>query len=217
MRAVLLGAPGAGKGTQAKSLSGMMDGTPHISTGDILRQAVTDETDLGRQVKPYMEAGKLAPDDLLIALVRERLARSDCSEGFLLDGFPRTIPQAEALDKMLEEIGRPLDLVVDIEVPFEVLIERLTGRRTCPDCGMVYHVVFNPPKVEGVCDVCGGSLYQRTDDTEETVRHRLEAYEIQTRPLIDYYARTGLLRRVDGGKPVEQVAADVKELFGAKV
>lgn len=217
MRAVLLGAPGAGKGTQAKILTSEIPGLPHISTGDILRQAVADETALGKEVKAYMDAGKLAPDHLLVALVKERISRPDCADGFLLDGFPRTMAQAEALDAMLTGVGQRLDLVVNVNVASDALIERLTGRRTCPDCGSVYHVIYNPPAVDGICDKCGANLIQRSDDTRATVERRLEAYEKQTKPLIEFYRDKNLLVDVDGALSVEVVAARVRELFKSRV
>lgn len=216
MRAVLLGAPGAGKGTQAKILTSEISGMPHISTGDILRQAVGEETVLGKEVKAYMDAGKLAPDHLLIALVKERISRPDCAEGFLLDGFPRTLAQAEALDVMLGELGQRLDLVVNVDVAGEVLVERLTGRRTCPDCGAVYHTQYNPPAAADVCGDCGGTLVQRSDDTEAIVMRRLEAYETQTMPLVQFYKDRDLLVSVDGARAVEEVALQVRELFKSR-
>jgi len=213
MRAVLLGAPGAGKGTQAKILTSEILGMPHISTGDILRQAVADETALGKEVKAYMDAGKLAPDHLLVALVKERISRPDCASGFLLDGFPRTLAQAEALEAMLSELGKRLDVVANVDVASDALIERLTGRRSCPDCGAVYHTENNTPDVADVCDRCGSGLIQRSDDTRTTVERRLEAYEKQTKPLVQYYRDKKLLVDIDGALPVEEVAKQMRELF----
>ncbi len=197
MNLILLGPPGAGKGTQAKML---MDryGIPQISTGDILRAAVKDGTPMGLKAKSYMDAGALVPDEVVVGIVRERLQQDDCKDGFILDGFPRTVPQADALAEALSSLGRPLDAVVSLAVDVEVLVERLTGRRTCRDCGRGYHVKFAPPKVSGVCDACGGELLQRDDDREETIRRRLNVYDEQTSPLIAYYRQAGLLTEVDG-------------------
>jgi len=205
MDLIFLGPPGAGKGTQAKMLVERY-GIPQVSTGDILRAAVAEGTDLGKKAKEYMEAGKLVPDEVVIGIIEERLKQSDCEKGFILDGFPRTVPQAEALDKVLEKMGRKIDHVLTLDVPEEELIKRLTGRRTCKKCGAMYHTIFNPPKVEGVCDKCGGELYQRPDDNEETVRSRLSVYEQQTRPLIDFYEKKGLVRKIDG-------RGEIKEIF----
>ncbi|MDL1971787.1 MAG: adenylate kinase [Deltaproteobacteria bacterium] len=205
MDLIFLGPPGAGKGTQAKMLVERY-GIPQVSTGDILRAAVAEGTELGKKAKEYMEAGKLVPDEVVIGIIEERLKQSDCEKGFILDGFPRTVPQAEALDKVLEKMGRKIDHVLTLDVPEEELIRRLTGRRTCKKCGAMYHIIFNPPKVEGVCDKCGGELYQRPDDNEETVRSRLSVYEQQTSPLIDFYEKKGLVRKIDG-------RGEIKEIF----
>ncbi|MCD6255103.1 MAG: adenylate kinase [Deltaproteobacteria bacterium] len=205
MDLIFLGPPGAGKGTQAKMLVERY-GIPQVSTGDILRAAVAEGTDLGKKAKEYMEAGKLVPDEVVIGIIEERLKQSDCEKGFILDGFPRTVPQAEALDKVLEKMGRKIDHVLTLDVPEEELIRRLTGRRTCKKCGAMYHIIFNPPKAEGVCDKCGGELYQRPDDNEETVRSRLSVYEQQTSPLIDFYEKKGLVRKIDG-------RGEIKEIF----
>ena len=205
MDLIFLGPPGAGKGTQAKMLVERY-GIPQVSTGDILRAAVAEGTELGKKAKEYMEAGKLVPDEVVIGIIEERLKQSDCEKGFILDGFPRTVPQAEALDKVLEKMGRKIDHVLTLDVPEEELIKRLTGRRTCKKCGAMYHTIFNPPKVEGVCDKCGGELYQRPDDNEETVRSRLSVYEQQTSPLIDFYEKKGLVRKIDG-------RGEIKEIF----
>lgn len=185
MNLIFLGPPGAGKGTQAKMLIERYS-IPQISTGDILRAAVAEETDLGKKAKEYMEAGKLVPDEVVIGIIEQRLKQSDCEKGFILDGFPRTVAQAEALDKVLENMGSKIDHVLSLDVPAEELIKRLTGRRTCKNCGAMYHVIFKPPKSEGICDKCGGELYQRSDDNEETVKSRLNVYEQQTRPLTDF-------------------------------
>ncbi len=206
---VLLGAPGSGKGTQAERIAPRF-GLPHISTGDILRAAVAAGSELGREAQRYMEAGDLVPDDVVIGIIRERLTASDTAEGFMLDGFPRTLEQASALDAMLEQAGRALTVVLVIDVPEEELVERLSGRRACRDCGKGYNVVFDPPKKDGVCDVCGGELFQRSDDNEETVRNRLQVYRRQTAPLIGYYEQKGLVATVYGGGRVpDQVFADV--------
>lgn len=209
---VMLGAPGAGKGTQAAMISQSYR-VPTISTGDILRQAVADQTELGRKAKDYMEEGQLVPDEVVIGIVKERLKADDCQEGFILDGFPRTVVQAEELGKALSEMDRELDAVLEVGVSEEVIVGRLTGRRTCRKCGKIYHLSSNPPHSEKVCDECGGELYQRSDDTVETVRNRLEVYKEQTAPLLDYYKRQGLLRTVDGEKPVEEVFEDVQKIF----
>ncbi|ABB16065.1 adenylate kinase [Carboxydothermus hydrogenoformans] len=209
MKLLIMGPPGAGKGTQAEKIVKEF-GITHISTGDMFRAALKNQTPLGLKAKEYMDKGELVPDEIVIAMVEERISAPDCAKGFLLDGFPRTIPQAEALDKKLAEMGITLDGVINIEVPREELIERLTGRRVCRQCGATYHVKFNPPKVEGVCDACGGELYQRSDDSLETVSNRLDVYEAQTAPLKDYYAKTGLLKNIDGTKSIEEVFASIK-------
>lgn len=197
MRLIFLGAPGAGKGTQARMLM-EKHGIPQVSTGDILRDAVKAGTPLGVQAKGYMDRGELVPDELMCGLIRERIALADCQQGFILDGFPRTLAQAQALDAILAEERMPLDAVVDIEVPEATLMERLTGRRVCRACGASFHVAFNPPGREGVCDRCGGELYQRSDDNAETVAKRLAVYREQTAPLTRYYVDKGLLQRLDG-------------------
>lgn len=211
---IMLGPPGAGKGTQAKMLVERL-GIPQISTGDMLRAAVKEGTELGKKAKEYMDAGKLVPDEVVIGIVKERLAQPDCEKGFILDGFPRTIPQAEALDRVLEELGKGIDYVINIAVPNEELITRLTGRRTCRQCGAMYHVVFNPPKVEGKCDKCGGELYQRDDDKEETIRQRLEVYQAQTAPLIEYYEKKGVLYNIDGTGSIEEIFQSILKVLGA--
>lgn len=197
MNLILLGPPGAGKGTQAQL---MVDryGTPQISTGDILRKAVKDGTPLGRKAKAYMDQGQLVPDEVVIMIIDERLRAPDCSSGFILDGFPRTIAQAEALQPILKKLGKSIDHVINIEVDTEELVRRLTGRRTCKNCGAMFHTLFHPPKTEGVCDRCGGPLYQREDDKEATIRTRLEEYQRQTSPLIHYYRSKSLLRSIEG-------------------
>lgn len=202
---VLLGAPGAGKGTQAKMLAGKY-GILHISTGDILRENVGNNTELGKKAKEYMDKGELVPDTVLIDIIKDRLSKPDTDDGFLLDGYPRTIPQAVALDYIFGQLGKRLDVVIDIKVQDEELVARLAGRRMCK-CGASYHVKFNPPKRDGICDVCSRELYQRDDDTESSVKTRLVAYYNQTHPLIDYYTDKGLLRTVSG-------TGDIGDIFG---
>ncbi len=214
MNLILLGAPGAGKGTQG-ALIAARDGSARISTGDLLRDAVRRGTPLGQRAKGYMDAGELVPDAVILDLVREVLVSDmDKSSGFLLDGFPRTIPQAEALDRLLADLGRPLDAVVVIDVPDEILVQRLSGRRTCAACGAVYNIYFEPPQVAGLCDRCGGALTERADDTAETVRHRLEVYKRQTAPLIAYYeASRTPVQHVDGDRPTAEVAAAIARVL----
>jgi adenylate kinase len=206
MNIILLGPPGAGKGTQAKMLVEKYQ-IPQISTGDILRAAVKEGSPLGKEAKACMDKGELVPDSVVIGIVEERIQQSDCANGYMLDGFPRTVPQAEALDGMLKNLSSQIDHGVSIEVANEELVGRLTGRRTCRDCGAGFHVMFDPPEKEGVCDKCGGELYQRDDDNVETVTSRLEVYESQTKPLIDYYTAQGKIRPVDG-------VGEIKEIFG---
>ncbi|ANB60699.1 adenylate kinase [Anoxybacteroides amylolyticum] len=213
MNLVLMGLPGAGKGTQAEKIV-QEYGIPHISTGDMFRAAIKEGTALGLQAKAYMDRGDLVPDEVTIGIVRERLSKDDCQKGFLLDGFPRTVAQAEALEAMLAELGRSIDYVINIEVDKALLMERLTGRRICKECGATYHLVFNPPAKLGVCDKCGGELYQRADDNEETVANRLEVNMKQTQPLLDFYRAKGYLRNINGQQEIEQVFADICELLG---
>ncbi|ADL42168.1 adenylate kinase [Caldicellulosiruptor obsidiansis OB47] len=213
MRLILLGAPGAGKGTQAEYLSKRFS-IPHISTGDILRENVKNETELGKKAKEYMDKGLLVPDEIVIEIVKDRISKEDCKNGFLLDGFPRTIAQAEALDKVLQELGQKIDKVLDIEVPDEKILERMSGRRICKNCGASFHVIYRPPQKEGVCDVCGGELYQREDDKEETVKKRLEVYHAQTQPLIDYYKAKGLLVVVYGQEEIADTTKEVLKALG---
>lgn len=208
-RVVFLGAPGAGKGTQARRLAAG-SGVPQIATGDMLREAVAEGTPLGREAKRYMDQGALVPDEVVIGLVDERLSRPDAGPGYVLDGFPRTVAQAEALDALLRRRGQDLDRVVFFEVSREELLRRLTGRRICRGCGTAFHLVSAPPKTEGRCDQCGGELYQREDDAESTVARRLDVYQTQTAPLLDYYGKRGLLVRVAGEGPVDHVAAAIQ-------
>jgi adenylate kinase len=204
MRLVFLGAPGAGKGTQAKRLVEKY-GIPQISTGDLLRAAVAAGTALGKEAKSYMDRGELVPDSVVLGMVKERLSQDDCKKGFILDGFPRNVAQAEALDKMLAEMNMPLDIALNLDVPFDDLMKRLTGRRTCKSCGQMYNVYYSPSKVEGKCDKCGGELFQRDDDKEETIRKRLEVYKAQTEPLIDYYSKKGILKSVSGTGSIDEI------------
>lgn len=213
MNLILLGPPNAGKGTQAKKLYAEFQ-IPQISTGDILRQAVRDGTPLGKKAGPLMDAGHLVPDELVIAIVQERLKAADCANGFVLDGFPRTIPQADALGEALAQLGSRIDAVVSLEVPREKLIERGSGRRSCPKDGSVYHVYQNPPKRAGFCDKCGTGLIQRPDDTPEKIRERLDIYDRQTAPLKEYYAKKGLLTVVDGIGSPEGIFAEIKAAAG---
>ncbi len=214
MKIVMLGAPGAGKGTQAKRIAAKY-GIPHISTGDIFRANLKAGTELGLKAKEYMDKGALVPDSLTLELIMDRFNNEDCANGYVLDGFPRTIPQAKALTEALEKIGDKLDFAVDVDVPDEAIISRMSGRRACLQCGGTYHVVFNPPKVEGKCDACGGDLILRSDDAPETVRHRLEVYHEQTQPLIDYYRNEGILKTVDGTQNVDKVFEDIVAILEA--
>jgi len=203
MKLVLLGPPGAGKGTQAKMLIEKYH-IPQISTGDILRQAVKDGTSLGKEAKTYMDQGELVPDELIINLVKERIKADDCKEGYIFDGFPRTVAQAEALDTVLEDLSTKLNAVVSIDVPEDEVVKRLSGRRTCKSCGTLYHIIYNPSTKEGICDKCSGELFQRDDDNETTIRQRLAVYKEQTSPLIEYYSKQGLVKAIPGtGKPKE--------------
>jgi adenylate kinase len=213
IRVVLLGPPGAGKGTQAKLLQEMFEAC-QISTGDILRKAVAEKTPLGQEAASYLNSGALVPDGVILNLVAERIKEPDCSKGFLLDGFPRTIAQADGLDQILKPSGHKLDRVLSVQVPAQVIVERLSERRTCKSCGAMYHVVFGPAKNPGVCDKCGGALYQRDDDREETIAARLKVYQSQTAPLIDYYQQRGLLREIDGVGSVEEIRGRVIAALG---
>ena len=208
MHILLMGPPGAGKGTQAAQLVEKFH-IPHISTGDMFRAAVKEGTPLGKQAKEYMDNGQLVPDSVTIGIVKERLAKADCSTGFILDGFPRTTEQAEALDRTLQELGIKLDRVINIIVPDGVLVGRMTGRRICRSCGATYHKEYNPSKQGSICDKCGGELYQRDDDREETVTKRLSVYQAQTKPLIEYYQDKGLYTEIDGQQDIDKVLADI--------
>lgn len=213
MNLVLMGLPGAGKGTQAAKIVEEYN-IPHISTGDMFRAAIKGGTPLGKEAKSFMDRGELVPDEVTIGIVRERLSQEDCQKGFLLDGFPRTVAQADALEELLADLGKQIEHVINIDVDAEILVPRLTGRRICPTCGATYHVIFNPPTVEGICDVDGSALTQRADDTEETVRRRLDVNIEQSQPLIDFYSEKGYLRTLDGDRPIDVVYVDVKALLG---
>ncbi|HWL11429.1 MAG TPA: adenylate kinase [Ureibacillus sp.] len=213
MNLVLMGLPGAGKGTQAERIVEKYN-IPHISTGDMFRAAMKEETELGLQAKSFIDKGELVPDEVTIGIVRERLGKNDCQKGFLLDGFPRTVAQADALEGILSELNKQIDYVINIEVNKDILMERLTGRRICKQCGATYHLVFNPPAIEGKCDKCGGELYQRADDNEETVANRLEVNLQQTQPLLDFYNEKGYLRNIDGEQDIDMVFNDVDQLVG---
>ncbi len=215
MNLILLGPPGAGKGTQAQRMVERYE-IPQISTGDILRAAVKQGSPLGKQAKSFMDRGELVPDEVVIGMIDERLRDSDCHRGFILDGFPRTIPQAEALQSILTKIGKGINHVINIEVEAEELVRRLTGRRTCKNCGGMFHVLFHPPRVEGACDRCGGPLYQREDDREETIRTRLREYERQTAPLIQYYQKKKLLRSIQGAGGQNQIFEQILRVLDAK-
>ena len=208
MKLIFLGAPGAGKGTQAEIIAGKLN-IPTISTGNIIREALANGTEMGLKAKSFIEAGKLVPDDVVIGIIKERLANEDCNNGFILDGFPRTIPQAEALDNM----GIIIDKVVDIDVPDENIVNRMSGRRVCKACGSSYHIENKKPKVEGVCDACGGELQIRKDDAPETVLDRLNVYHEQTEPLKDYYANCGKLRSVEGTAPIKEITASILKVL----
>lgn len=214
MKIVLLGPPGAGKGTQAKSISNRYE-IPHISTGDIFRKNISEMTPLGIEAKKHIDNGQLVPDSLTIDIVKDRLTQEDCKNGYLLDGFPRTVVQAEALKEFLIERGEELDSALLIDVPKDFILERMTGRRVCPSCGASYHIKFNPPKNNGKCDVCGSDVVQRKDDTEATVKERLDVYDRQTQPLIEYYKRENLLQEVDGTKAINKVFDSICSILGS--
>lgn len=213
MNIVLMGLPGAGKGTQAEQIIEKYE-IPHISTGDMFRAAIKDGTELGLEAKSFMDQGNLVPDEVTIGIVRERLSKDDCQNGFLLDGFPRTVAQADALDSLLTDLGKKLDYVLNIKVEQEELMKRLTGRWICRTCGATYHTIFNPPAVEGVCDKDGGELYQREDDKPETVKKRLDVNMKQTQPLLDYYGQKGVLKDIDGQQDIKKVFVAIDDLLG---
>lgn len=215
MRLILLGPPGAGKGTQAANIVDKYH-VPHISTGDIFRKNIKEGTALGKEAKAFMDRGELVPDSLVIEIVADRLREEDCVAGFLLDGFPRTVAQAEALDKVLEDMNCKLNNVVNIQVDPALLVERAVGRRICRDCGATYHISFNPSKVEGVCDKCSGELYQRSDDNEETVSNRVRVYVEETSPLVSYYSNKGIILNLDGEKSIDAVFTDIVNALGSK-
>ncbi len=208
MRAILLGPPGAGKGTQAETIVNEFK-IPHVSTGDMFRKNIKEETELGKRVKEFLDKGALVPDELTIEIVKDRLLQDDCRNGFLLDGFPRTIEQANALDKVLGDMDQKLDYVVNIQVDSKLLVDRAVGRRICKDCGQTYHIIYNKPKKEDICDKCGGELYQRKDDTEETVANRINVYQEQTKPLIEYYTNKGIILNINGEQPIDKVGSDI--------
>ena len=212
MNIILMGLPGAGKGTQASEIVKKFP-IPHISTGDMFRKAIKDETDLGKEAKSYMDRGELVPDEVTVGIVKERISEDDAKKGFLLDGFPRTIDQAESLSQIMSELDREIDAVINIEVPEEELMNRLTGRRICEKCGTTYHLVFNPPKVEGICDIDGGKLYQREDDNPETVSNRLSVNVKQSKPILEYYDEKGILKNIDGSKDIDEVTNDVIDIL----
>ena len=213
MKIIMLGAPGAGKGTQAKQIAAKYS-IPHISTGDIFRANIKNGTELGKKAKTFMDQGLLVPDELVVDLVVDRVNQEDCKNGYVLDGFPRTIPQAEALDKALSANGESVDYAINVEVPDENIINRMSGRRSCKDCGAIFHVQYNPPKKENCCDVCGGELILRDDDKAETVKKRLEVYHEQTAPLIAHYKEAGSLHEIDGTQDIKVVFEEIKSILG---
>lgn len=216
MNLILVGPPGAGKGTQAKLIS-KQNNIPHISTGDIFRKNIKEKTPLGIEAKSYIDKGQLVPDDVTIAIVEDRLVQEDCKDGFLLDGFPRTVKQAEALDSFLSGKDKKIDRVLLIDVPANFILERMTGRRVCQSCGSSFHIKFNPPKVDKICDSCGAQLIQRKDDSEQTVKERLDVYDRQTQPLIKYYSNKGTLSSVNGTSTIDQVFESVCNILGREV
>lgn len=213
MKIIMLGAPGAGKGTQAKRIAEKYS-VPHISTGDIFRANIKEGTELGKKAKEYMDQGLLVPDELVVDLVVDRVGQTDCKNGYVLDGFPRTIPQAESLDAALAKLGEKMDYAIDVDVPDENIVSRMGGRRACVGCGATYHVVFNPTKTEGICDVCGEKLILRDDDQPETVQKRLDVYHEQTQPLIEYYTKAGILKTVDGTVAMDEVFQAIVQILG---
>ncbi|QYE98099.1 adenylate kinase [Paraclostridium sordellii] len=215
MRIILLGPPGAGKGTQAAGIVEKYN-IPHISTGDIFRKNIKEGTELGKKAKGFIDQGLLVPDELTVGLVTDRISQPDCKNGFMLDGFPRNVAQAQHLDKYLKKVGISLDKVVNIEVDKDILVGRAVGRRICKSCGATYHVEFNPPKVDGVCDVCGGELYQRADDNEETVSKRIQVYLDETKPLVNYYSQEGIIANINGQQSIDKVFADIVNALGSE-
>lgn len=212
MKIIMLGAPGAGKGSQASRIAKEYQ-LPHISTGDIFRANLKEETELGKRAKSFMDKGELVPDDITIAMLLDRIHKEDCKNGYILDGFPRTIPQAEALKEALAKKDEKIDLALDVEASDELIIKRMAGRRTCPACGAIYHIVTLPPKTEGICDCCGADLIQRKDDNEETVKNRLKIYHEVTEPLISYYKKEGILEEIDGAEELDKVFEKVKRII----
>ena len=215
MRIILLGPPGAGKGTQAAGIVEKYN-IPHISTGDIFRKNIKEGTDLGKKAKEYMDQGLLVPDELTVGLVTDRITQDDCKNGFMLDGFPRNVAQAQQLGQYLNSVDLALDRVINIEVDKDILVGRAVGRRICKSCGATYHVEFNPPKVDGTCDVCGGELYQRADDNEETVSKRIQVYLDETKPLADYYSNEGIIANINGEQSIDKVFADIVDALGSE-
>ena len=213
MKIIMLGAPGAGKGTQAKKIA-QKYGIPHISTGDIFRANIKGGTELGKKAKSYMDQGMLVPDEVTIEMLLNRIQEADCRDGYVLDGFPRTIPQAESLTEALNAMGDAIDYAIDVAVPDEAIITRMAGRRACLGCGATYHMQYNPPKQEGVCDVCGGALTIRKDDNPETVKNRLKVFHAETEPLKDFYAKLGILKLVEGNQPIEDATRDILKALG---
>lgn len=214
MKIIMLGAPGAGKGTQAKRIAEKYQ-IPHISTGDIFRSNIKEGTELGMKAKTFMDQGMLVPDEITIGMLMDRIQKDDCTNGYILDGFPRTIPQADSLTAALKERGDAIDYAVNVDVPDENIIRRMSGRRACLNCGATYHIVYNPPKKEGICDICGSNLVLRDDDKPETVEKRLNVYHEQTQPLIDYYQKAGVLAEVDGTQDMDKVFEDIVAVLGA--
>ena len=214
MKIIMLGAPGAGKGTQAKMIAAKYS-IPHISTGDIFRANIKEGTELGKKAKEYMDNGQLVPDELTVKILLDRVAKDDCKNGYVLDGFPRTIPQAEVLDTEVEKLGEKIDYAIDVEVPDENIVKRMGGRRACVKCGATYHIEHVPPKMEGICDTCGAELILRDDDKPETVKERLNVYHKQTQPLIDFYNKKGIMKSVCGTKDVDDVFADIVAILEA--
>ncbi|MBQ8945785.1 MAG: adenylate kinase [Lachnospiraceae bacterium] len=213
MKIIMLGAPGAGKGTQAKMIAERYN-IPHVSTGDIFRANIKNNTELGRKAKEYMDKGELVPDELTVSILLDRVAQDDCKTGYVLDGFPRTIPQAEILDQELTKLGETIDFAINVDVPDENIIRRMSGRRACVSCGATYHIEHIPPKKEGICDTCGSELILRDDDKPETVKNRLNVYHTQTQPLIEYYSKKGVLRDVDGTRDMKDVFDDITSILG---